>query len=172
MTRTMWSRLALLAVVVATIGCDRVTKQAATLMLAGTADRTYLAGIVRLTYAENTGGFLGLGANWPPEVRTAVFVVLTGLVLVSLAGFAVRRAATMWHQLGFALFLAGGALNWFDRIGRGSVVDFLNVGLGPVRTGIFNVADVALMTGVAIFLAAEYREWRQAPEPPAPAEPL
>jgi signal peptidase II len=158
----MWSRLSLLVVVTATIGCDRVTKHAATLMLAGTAERSYLADTVRLTYAENTGGFLGLGAGWPPAARTAVFVGLTGLVLIGLAGFAMRRAATTWQQLGVALFLAGGALNWFDRIGRGRVVDFLNVGIGPVRTGIFNVADVALMMGVAIFLVAEYRAWREA----------
>jgi signal peptidase II len=160
MTRVTYSRVALLFVVVATIGCDRVTKHAATLMLAGTADRSYLADMVRLTYAENTGGFLGLGAEWPLAVRTTVFVVLTGLVLIALAGIALRRAATIWQQLGFALFLAGGALNWFDRIGQGRVVDFLNVGIGPLRTGIFNVADVALMTGVAIFAVAEYQAWR------------
>ena len=162
MTRATYSRLVLLFVVVATIGCDRVTKHAAKMMLAGTADRSYLADTVRLTYAENTGGFLGVGARWPPAVRTTVFVVLTGLVLIGLAGIALRRAATIWQQLGFALFLAGGALNWFDRIGQGRVVDFLNIGIGPLRTGIFNVADVALMTGVVIFMAAEYRAMRYA----------
>jgi len=164
LTRVTYSRLSLLVVVIATIGCDRVTKHAATLILAGTAERSYLADTVRLTYAENTGGFLGVGAAWPPAVRTTVFVVLTGLVLIGLAGIAMRRAATPWQQLGFALFLAGGALNWFDRVGQGRVVDFLNVGIGPLRTGIFNVADVALMTGVAIFMAAEFRAMRHARE--------
>ncbi len=107
MTRVTYSRLALLFVVVATIGCDRVTKHAATLMLAGTADRSYLADTVRLTYAENTGGFLGLGAEWPPAVRTTVFVVLTGLVLIGLAGIALRRAATIGNSLDSRCFWPG-----------------------------------------------------------------
>lgn len=51
---------------------------------------------------------------------------------------------------GTALFVTGGALNLADRIVRGSVVDFMNVGIGPVRTGIFNVADMAIMLGLAM----------------------
>ena len=38
---------------------------------------------------------------------------------------------------------------------RGSVVDFLNLGLGPIRTGIFNVADVAFFLGVGLLLWGE-----------------
>jgi signal peptidase II len=41
---------------------------------------------------------------------------------------------------------------------RGSVVDFLNVGIGSLRTGIFNVADMAIMLGVALLLLAELRK--------------
>jgi signal peptidase II len=33
---------------------------------------------------------------------------------------------------------------------HGYVVDFAIVGVGPVRTGIFNMADVAVMAGVAL----------------------
>ena len=33
------------------------------------------------------------------------------------------------------------------------MVDFLNVGIGPLRTGIFNVADMAIMLGVALLIA-------------------
>ena len=39
-----------------------------------------------------------------------------------------------------------------DRVVRGSVIDFMNVGVGPLRTGIFNVADMAILAGVAIFV--------------------
>jgi signal peptidase II len=42
-------------------------------------------------------------------------------------------------------------------LGDGRVIDFLNVGIGGLRTGIFNVADVAIMVGVALFLFAESR---------------
>ena len=63
-------------------------------------------------------------------------------------------------MVGLVLFLAGGASNLIDRVAFGSVIDFLNIGLGPFRTGIFNVADVAIMAGVAILLFEGYRSQR------------
>ena len=43
---------------------------------------------------------------------------------------------------------------------HGAVVDFLNVGIGPLRTGVFNVADMAIMAGAGL-LAME--GWRETP---------
>jgi signal peptidase II len=45
------------------------------------------------------------------------------------------------------LFVAGGISNLFDRVVQGSVIDFMHVGVGSVRTGIFNVADLAILLG-------------------------
>jgi signal peptidase II len=146
------ARLVLLVAVVSTIGCDRVTKHVATTLLAGVSARSYLADTVRLEYVENTGGFLGLGAEWPDAVRMTLFTIGTGLVLLVMVGVAVRLRWHGWRLIGVCLVFAGGASNWVDRIARGSVVDFMNVGVGPLRTGIFNVADVAIMVGVAVLL--------------------
>jgi signal peptidase II len=60
--------------------------------------------------------------------------------------------------VGLALYFAGGASNLVDRVMRGSVIDFLNVGVGPLRTGIFNVADMAILLGVGIFLFTKIRQ--------------
>ena len=69
------------------------------------------------------------------------------------AGFlAARYRWSRVARCGLVLFLAGGLSNLTDRIAIGSVIDFLNVGIGPIRTGIFNVADVAIMAGVAMVL--------------------
>ena len=153
---------ALLLLVVMTIGCDRVTKQLATENLAGEPTRSFLSDTFRLTYAENTGGFLSLGASMPPVLRNAVFTVVTGALLLVLAVFAFRQRGSLWHAAAFALFIAGGASNWFDRVSDGRVVDFMNLGVGWLRTGIFNVADVAIMIGIALFVLAELR-FRSAP---------
>ena len=52
-----------------------------------------------------------------------------------------------------ALMLSGGVGNLIDRVfNDGAVVDFLNVGFGSVRTGIFNVADMAIMAGLFLFI--------------------
>jgi signal peptidase II len=42
-------------------------------------------------------------------------------------------------------------------------VDFLNVGIGSLRTGIFNVADMAIMAGVIIWAFSD-RLWGQKAE--------
>jgi signal peptidase II len=146
-----------LLLVVMTIGCDRVTKHLATENLAGAPAQSFLADTVRLTYAENTGGFLSLGAGMPTALRTVVFTVATGAVLLVLAVLAWRLRGSVWYAAALSLFIAGGVSNWFDRVRDGRVVDFLNVGIGWLRTGVFNVADVAIMLGVALFVFAELR---------------
>jgi signal peptidase II len=156
-------RLVLLIAVVATIGCDRVTKHVAAITLSEAPSRSFLADTFRLAYVENTGAFLGLGADWPRPVRTAVFGVGNGLLLVALAVLAKRRRWPRRALLGVALFVAGGASNLLDRITYGMVIDFMNVGIGSLRTGIFNVADLAIMLGAAILLLEGYRADRHAP---------
>lgn len=135
-----------------TIGCDRVTKHVATAVLADKATQSFLGDTLRLQYAQNMGGFLGLGSELSPIVRTSVFTVAAGVVLAVLLIGLVRSRWSFWPSLGIALLFAGGISNWIDRALHGSVVDFLNIGVGGLRTGIFNFADVAIMLGIAIFL--------------------
>jgi len=150
-------RLALLVAVVSTIGCDRVTKHIALETLSGGGVHTYLADTIRLEFTENTGGFLGLGASLPDSWRTTLFTVATAALLLMMGAVAVRSRWNGWPLFGVCLVLAGGASNWIDRVIRGSVVDFINVGVGPLRTGIFNVADVAILAGVGCMVLAKLR---------------
>ena len=161
-------RLVLFALILTTVGCDRVTKHMATASLAGTPARSYLGDTVRLAYVENRGGFLSLGAELPHPVRTAVFTGATGVVLFGLAAAAIRHRWTGWRAFGVTLFVAGGLSNWIDRVLHGRVVDFMNIGVGPLRTGIFNAADVAIMLGVALFLFAEFRRSDEPLPSPSP----
>jgi lipoprotein signal peptidase len=63
------------------------------------------------------------------------------------------KAGAFSVVLAVSLFVAGGIGNLMDRIFHGgSVADFLNVGVGPLRTGIFNIADVAIMGGVLVLI--------------------
>ena len=155
-------RLLLLMAIGATIGCDRVTKHVAATTLAEAPSRSFLADTLRLEYAETTGAFLGLGADWPLAVRTAVFGAGNAVLLVALAVIAVRGRWPRRALLGVALFVAGGASNLLDRIAYGMVIDFMSVGIGPLRTGIFNVADMAIMLGAGILVLAY---WPPRPRP-------
>jgi signal peptidase II len=127
----------------------------ATALLADKPPQSFLADSVRLEYAINAGGFLSLGADLSPLIRVSLFTVATGLAIAVLSIGLIRSRRSLWRSLGIALFVAGGISNWIDRAIHGGVVDFLNVGVGWLRTGIFNVADVAIMVGVATFVVGE-----------------
>ena len=141
---------------VATAGCDRVTKHLAVTTLAGQPEQSYLGDTVRLDYHENAGGFLSAGAGWRPETRIVVFQIANGTFLLGTFFLAFRYKWSRLGRAGLVIFLAGGVSNLIDRIAFGSVIDFLNIGVGPFRTGIFNVADVAIMAGVALLVLEQW----------------
>jgi len=164
------TRIAVVVALAACIGCDRVTKHVAATTLAGESGRSFLADTVRLQYVENAGGFLGLGSDLPPAVRTGIFTVGVGVMLLGVGIAALRMQLTRLQRFGLLLFVTGGVSNWIDRVLHGSVIDFLNVGLGPLRTGIFNVADISITLGAALVILAELRPLDSS-SPAGPADP-
>ena len=153
-------RILALVLMLTTIGCDRVTKHLSRATLAGTAARSYLSDTVRLEYAENAGGFLSLGEQLPSWLRTALLTVGAGVGVITVALMAIKLRWSGLAFIGATLFVAGGVSNLLDRVTHGSVVDFMNIGIGSLRSGVFNVADVALMVGIA-FMALGRRKARE-----------
>lgn len=148
-------RIVLAIVILLTIALDQQTKRMARATLAFEPPRHY--GVLTLLYAENPGAFLSLGANLPPNVRHVVF---DGIVTIGLAAAAfvlfTGRMQSRADDLAIAFIVAGGAGNLIDRFRFGGrVTDFLYLALGPLHTGIFNVADVAI-TGAVIWLALSW----------------
>lgn len=151
------SRLVLLVSVLLCVGCDQASKRVAAQVLKGTQTQSFLGDVFRLTYAENSGAFLGLGGGWPEPLRWLAFTGAALVVVGVSLGWVVAQLRQPRHQplmvWAMALVAAGGAGNLVDRLLRdGRVIDFMNLGLGPVRTGIFNVADVQIMVGLALLL--------------------
>jgi signal peptidase II len=156
--RTWGWRLAVVALAASTIGCDRLTKRLAIRELSGAPSRSFLGNILRLEYAENRGAFLGIGNALPDELRMPLLIGVTGLLLISI-GIGVARGwlGDPCATIGLTLVWAGGVSNLADRIARGHVVDFLNVGVGSLRTGIFNLADLAITCGLGLVLLCTHR---------------
>jgi signal peptidase II len=136
------------------IGCDQWTKSLATEHLRQGPAMSFLGDTLRIQYAENPGAFLGAGSQLSPSTRFAILVVVNALFLGLIAGLVIlKRPAGRGQHLAVVLLLAGGIGNLIDRLfHNGLVIDFLNVGIGPLRTGIFNVADMAIMTGFGILI--------------------
>jgi signal peptidase II len=138
------------------VGCDQVSKGVARAHLTLGESHTFLGDTFRIVHVENTGAFLSIGANPPELVRVALFQGAIGLVIVGLLWAAVfRRGTRPWQVTGFTLLAASGIGNLIDRLlFDGRVTDFLNLGVGSLRTGIFNIADVVGVVGFCILLAA------------------
>ncbi len=142
--------------ILAVLFLDRVTKLLALETLSGRAAEEYLGGFLRLAFHENRGAMLSLGAELPESIRFLFFTVLVGLVLMALLVFVLaKRNLTMKDALAAALVIGGGLGNVLDRLFYdGAVLDFLNIGVDGLRTGVFNVADMAIIAGTAVFLLA------------------
>jgi signal peptidase II len=136
-----------LLILLTTVGCDRITKRIAAERLADMQPGVYAGGFLRLEYAENQGAFLGLGGSLPASGRSVLLKAGVALTLAALVWIAFKHNWAGLALAGATLTFAGGLSNLFDRVFKGAVIDFMSVGIGPVRTGIFNVADVAIMMG-------------------------
>jgi signal peptidase II len=148
-------RLALVVLVLAgCVGCDQATKRVAVATLAGQPTKCLLGDTLRLGLAHNEGAFLSMGANLPHDQRFWLLTVSVGVLLAGLLAFTLKsKRLSLLQVAGLAMVLGGGASNWLDRArDGGAVVDFLNLGIGSLRTGIFNVADVAILAGVALMV--------------------
>ena len=152
----------LVLICLSTIGCDHVSKDAASSFL-GLPANTHgvpaksrgalplIQGVFELRYTENRGVAFG----WLNDIDHAALPWLLGLgALAGTAAVAThwwrRRRASFVEQASYATISAGGAANALDRLQDGSVVDFLHVTGWPI----FNVADVAIVVGAILFALA------------------
>jgi signal peptidase II len=101
---------------------------------------------LRLTYVENRGAAFGLLQD-----QTAFFVFV-GLLVVGVIVASYRylpRSGFLLH-LALGLQLGGAIGNLVDRIVYGYVVDFVDFGYRSNWWPVFNVADSAIVVGVAL----------------------
>ena len=99
--------------------------------------------------------------------RAGMQVILSLVAVLALVGIGVLARRTSPEDRGkraaFAL-IAGGALgNLVDRLRDGAVTDFVRWRINDHRWPIFNVADAALLIGVAILLIEGLRTRRSVP---------
>ena len=143
-------------------GCDQATKAIAKEYLPRNEIMSFMGDTVRLQYIENKGGFLSMGDSLPKKTRGLIFTVAAGaIVILMLCYLLVASSLTPTITIALSLICGGGFGNLIDRILYGGhVIDFLNIGIGGLRSGIFNVADVALMAGAFLILLSSTQRGR------------
>jgi len=102
-------------------------------------------------------------------IRPATAILgLTALVLAFVVAVLWQRsptgmAASRLSRLGLSLVLGGALGNFYDRLVRGSVTDFLDFHIASYHWYAFNAADSALTVGVGLILLDLLRSRRKAP---------
>ena len=149
-----------LQIILACIVVDHATKWLAKKYLAPDGFISFAGDTFRFQYAENTGAFLSFGSSLPEPWRHILLTILVGFFLMGLLAYLIFSRTLPWHYTASLSLVCGGGLsNLIDRLAYdGRVVDFLNTGIGSVRTGIFNVADMAITAGVILLLADSLRK--------------
>ena len=140
-------------------GLDQLSKFWAVSNLMGKNAIVFSNGLFQFVYAENPGAFLGLGGAWPRELRFIIFALVVFLGLGGMLWYLVKKENLKINLYAYTFILAGGAGNLWDRVFHedGHVIDFMLIEIwGPLRTGVFNIADVFIVLGVLLALFGEY----------------
>lgn len=91
---------------------------------------------------------------------------LSILVVIGLLIYMQKTPKSLWIlRIGLALIIGGALGNMIDRILVGEVLDFIQT---TIRTGVFNIADVMVNTGMVISLVGVlFQREEQTPEEPS-----
>jgi signal peptidase II len=144
------------------LAVDRVTKILAKQFLLGVGKISFLNDLVVLVYSENQGAFLSMGQAWPGVLKYSILLVLPILACVAGLYYFMFRERNMPRLVYLTTMIGGGMGNLIDRLCNNfQVIDFLNFGIGPFRTGILNVADLSVTLGTVLFIIAEMRKGKK-----------
>jgi signal peptidase II len=134
---------------------DRITKWQVRQHLSQLDSVSVIPSLFRLVHTENPGAAFGFLANGNPILRTFVLIGVAFAVLFFVASTLWSRrssSSSLWSRFSFALILGGAAGNLYDRIGRGTVTDFLEIYNGDWTFPAFNVADSAITIGATLLI--------------------
>jgi signal peptidase II len=141
---------------------DQITKRLAEERLERTGVRSVpvpgVGDYLRLTYTQNRGAAFGVLQD------QTTFFVLVGLIVVGVIAASYRYLPRSGFRIHLALGLQlGGAVgNLIDRIRQGYVVDFVDFGYHANWWPVFNVADSAIVIGVALLALNAFASSEQA----------
>ncbi|WP_411895772.1 signal peptidase II [Winogradskyella sp. A2] len=108
----------------------------------------------QLIWVENKGAFLGMGSDMNPTLKLIFLLILPTIVLGYVIYYIVKtKELDRTSLIAFCCIVGGGIANVFDRIVYGQVTDFFFIKITEtIKTGIFNVADLSVTTGMIMLL--------------------
>jgi len=135
---------------------DRFTKYIAVEYLKGSEAKGFLNDTFILVYTENTGAFLSLGRNWNIYVKYFVLLIIPIIICIIGLLYLMVKETKNYRIITCSCIIGGGIGNLVDRLFKEfSVIDFMCFGIGNIKTGILNVADLSVTFGIIILIIIE-----------------
>lgn len=150
--------LSIILLIASTIAVDQISKIIVRTLLVPYHESEIIGTYFTLHNVENTGAFLGMGSDLNPTIKLIFLLILPVIVLGYLIYYIFKnKDMDNYGLIALSCIAGGGIANVFDRIVYGSVTDFLHIDLGGVfRTGIFNMADLFVTSGMFILLIGSF----------------
>lgn len=133
---------------------DQLSKSLARTQLAHKDSVSFVYDTLTLRLTSNDGAFLSMLSFLPKKMKVIVLQLGVAVVLALLLAFLfIQKNMTSVETISYSLFTGGGISNLIDRLMQdGHVTDFLHFAVGPLRTGILNLADIYITAGVVLLL--------------------
>ncbi len=149
--------LIIISILIVNVSCDQLSKSIVRNRIDENEQISVVNPYFTLMRVENEGAFLSLGDSLPKMAR----FILLALFPLAVLGFGIgylfmKRNISKSVLLGFAFVIGGGIGNLYDRLVYGSVTDFMHMDFVIFKTGIFNMADVSIMTGIGVVLVGSF----------------
>ncbi len=135
---------------------DQLTKLAVAASFHLGESRELIGDFIRLTHVKNPGAAFSVSFGGP-EVMFAITVLVIG-VLVYMVAKGIIRPETVSGKIALAMVFSGAVGNLIDRVRMGEVTDFIDMGIGPHRWPVYNVADIAITIGMALLFITYARQ--------------
>ena len=148
MNLTKRNKLLYLITLIVLIGGDQFTKHLISSSMQLGQSQEIIDNFFYFTYAHNTGVAWGMLAG---HLWLFIIVALISAVLMIIF-FKRTRKEEILTRFGLVLTFAGMIGNLADRIVLGYVRDFIDVIIFNYKFPIFNIADVAVVIGVALII--------------------
>jgi len=125
-----------------------------------------IQGFFNLTYVRNYGAAFGFLADSHPSFREIFFLSMPPIaLLIILAIFRSVAESDRWSVVSLSMVFGGAIGNYIDRIRFRYVIDFLDFHIQKSYTWpAFNIADSAIVVGVAVLLYIELTRTKRAPD--------
>lgn len=154
-TRKLTKIIIGLILIISNIGCDQITKNEVRQNINPHEKIEVLNDNFILTKVENTGAALSFGSDFHSIIKSIIFQIMPIIVLLYLFYFLYKREdISKINFVALTFFIGGGIGNIIDRVLHKSVTDFMYLELGPIHTGIFNMADVSVTIAAILFVVS------------------